>query len=150
MQHPHTDIFSALRGSILATGMSDDQVRELEKYATLQTFDPGQTLVAIKDPSLHLLLIVSGKCEVWAAGDDLLYSLSENSLVGEVSFVDGEKRSASVTAVTACDAIRFERKVLDQMSLAVSNHLLRNVCVVVCRKLRSTTKVVEFIVGLQD
>lgn len=138
----------ALRKSILATGMSDVQVIELARYASMQTFNPGQALIAIDDPSLHLLLLVRGQCEVWAAGDDLLYSLPENSLVGEVSFVDGQKRSATVTAVSSCDAIRFERRILDQLPAEVSNHLLRNVCLVVCKKLRSTTKVVELIAGL--
>lgn len=70
-----------------------------------QRFRPGDTLIATADDSANAYIIERGEVAVWretADGRTLLARLGEGQMVGELSLIDGEGRTATVTALTEC------------------------------------------------
>ncbi|MEN8819848.1 MAG: EAL domain-containing protein [Abyssibacter sp.] len=70
-----------------------------------QRFRPGDTLIATSDDSADAYIIERGEVAVWretADGRTLLARLGEGQMVGELSLIDGEGRTATVTALTEC------------------------------------------------
>lgn len=70
-----------------------------------QRFRPGDTLIATSDQGADAYIIERGEVAVWRETTDgrtLVARLGEGQMVGELSLIDGEGRSATVTALTEC------------------------------------------------
>jgi len=79
----------------------------LEKYIT--TFEVGQTLFLEGDDSQDLYILLEGKAGV-LKGTKVIAEISERgSIFGEMSFLLGEKRTATVKALDDMKAIRIPR-----------------------------------------
>lgn len=146
MQTSSLDSFELLAGTTLVSGMSLEQIRILSDSATQETYSDGESLVTWEDTRFDLLLVIEGKCEIRTSMDDVLYRLGPNSLIGEVSFLDSKPRSAKAVAMGECKAVRFPVTLLDDFERShpdILAKLLRNIGVVLCQKLRSTTRFAE-------
>jgi CRP-like cAMP-binding protein len=75
----------------------------------------GGLLVRAGDRSSDLFIITGGEYMVFddSKGEDFVLAiLSRGDIFGEMSFLDGEPRSASVKAVTSSKALRMDRESL--------------------------------------
>lgn len=81
----------------------------LRAAGTLRRFRPGQVLFHEGDPSDHVALITAGQVKISAAqeagGETVLAVRGPDDLVGELSAIDHQPRSATATAVTAVEAV---------------------------------------------
>ena len=146
METPPSESFELLSGTLLVSGMSDEQIRVLADCGNQETYTDGQPLVTRADAAFDLLIVLSGKCEIRTEMNDLLYRLGPDSLIGEVSFLDGKTRSANAVASGECSAMRFPASLLDDLEASrpdIVAKLLKNLGVVLCQKLRSTTRFAE-------
>jgi CRP-like cAMP-binding protein len=146
MQTPPIDGFELLSGTGLVSGMSLEQIQVLSGCGKLEVFSDGEALVTWDDTHYDLLIVLEGKCEIRTQMNDLLYALRAGSLIGEVSFLDKKQRSAQAFAVGECKAIRFPASLLEDLETSrpdVIARLLKNISVVLCQKLRSTTRFAE-------
>lgn len=81
---------------------------KLDKYMT--TFEVGQTLFLEGDDSQDLYILVEGKAGV-LKGSKIIAEISENgSVFGEMSFLLGENRTATVKALTDLKVIKIPRE----------------------------------------
>lgn len=78
-----------------------------QSAATRRRFRPGDVLISTSDDDSDAYIIERGEVGVWRetdAGRTLIARLGEGQMVGELSLIDGEGRTATVTALTECTA----------------------------------------------
>ncbi len=113
------DIYQALRPSRLAAELNDEQCRTLAAAMQLRDLREGEVLVREGAPDEHFYLIVSGFLgAVKNAGTSeqvTLNTLTAGDFAGELSWLDGEKRYASLIAAAPTRVIGLERTKLEAL-----------------------------------
>lgn len=109
----HAAILEGLNKSKLAVEMSDDQRAALASVMTLRDLAQGEVLVREGDTDDHLYVVASGVLGiVKAAGtpnEVILNAVSPGDVVGELSFLDGATRFASLTAMSETRVLGLSR-----------------------------------------
>jgi CRP/FNR family cyclic AMP-dependent transcriptional regulator len=109
----HAAILEGLVKSKLAVEMSDDQRAALAAVMTLRDLVQGEVLVREGDTDDHLYVVASGVLGiVKAAGtpnEVILNAVSPGDVVGELSFLDGATRFASLTAMSDTRVLGLSR-----------------------------------------
>jgi len=109
----HAAILEGLVKSKLAVEMSDDQRAALAAVMTLRDLVQGEVLVREGDIDDHLYVVASGVLGiVKAAGtpnEVILNAVSPGDVVGELSFLDGATRFASLTAMSDTRVLGLSR-----------------------------------------
>jgi CRP/FNR family cyclic AMP-dependent transcriptional regulator len=129
-------------GSLLAD-LSDIDREALLTLGTLRQYTPGMILMAEGDQSTHLFLLVDGCVKVTASNEDghvaLLAIRVGGDLVGELSCLDGNPRSATVTVAGSLVSRRISQR---EFHLFLHDHPVAALAVSgsVARKLRSATR----------
>jgi len=99
-------------------GLPDDALKDIAALCTVQSFSPGEVIIARNSPPDFFYLVEDGTVEVNTApkpdtppADAVMVSLGSGQSFGEMGLVDKGLRSATVTAATnvtvhkiACDA----------------------------------------------
>lgn len=97
---------SLLRNSLLFAGLADDQLKGLAALTRLITLRPDQALFRQNDKPDGCYALVEGtvKVSIVSSGGDeaLLAILGEGDIIGEMGMVDGEPRSATISALKRC------------------------------------------------
>lgn len=123
------DLFEEIPGEDLAQiAQIADEVHHEEGDEIFQEGDPGDTLY----------LVVSGKVRVHQ-GDREVAVVGERQVVGEMSFLDSEPRSASVTALTDLTVLRLAREDFNEI-LAEKAEIANGFIKVLTRRWRNTLK----------
>jgi CRP-like cAMP-binding protein len=146
MQPTSTDSAELLGGTGLAAGMTPEQVQVLARWGKQEVYGDGDKLIDWDDTEFDLLLVLDGKCEIRTKMNDVQYRQGRDSLIGEMSFLDHKPRSAKAVAVGECKILRFPASLLDDLDsdrTDIAAKLLKNIGLVVCMKLRSTTRFAE-------
>ena len=98
-------IFSALRES---------ELNQLGKAMTHHEYAPGDIVVDAGDLGDALYVIAEGTVEVvlkGGAGEQIVLSrLGRGEHFGEMSLIDGSRRSATVRAIGSCDMLRLDQE----------------------------------------
>jgi len=114
-------------------------IPKLDKYIT--TFQVGQTLFLEGDDSQDLYILVEGKAGV-LKGTKIIAEISEKgSIFGEMSFLLGENRTATVKALTDLKVIRIPR---DEVSSFLNEFpdVVRQVAKHLAKRLNETSQIV--------
>ncbi|TCO62674.1 Crp/Fnr family transcriptional regulator [Actinocrispum wychmicini] len=89
--------------------LSDEGQRKLIAAGTPRRWAPGQILIREYDTTDHVVLIISGKVKISSAassGRQVMLALrGPGDLLGETAAIDGDARSATVTALTDVEAV---------------------------------------------
>lgn len=95
-----------LEGIAVLEGMAPEKRAELARECRWQTFSKGQSIFDKENDSRDVMFIVSGTVNVIGfslAGKEISFTeIQAGDFLGEVAAIDGEPRSASVSAVTDC------------------------------------------------
>jgi CRP-like cAMP-binding protein len=95
------------------------QLAALEGLGNFETFQPGHTVIeAGSEGNRDLFIIVSGELEVYRRAEDREHRIAlvtAGSLLGEMAFVDGGPRSASVRALSVSKALRVRPEDVDAL-----------------------------------
>jgi CRP-like cAMP-binding protein len=109
----HAAILEGLAKSKLAIEMSDAQRAALAAVMTMRDLVQGEVLVREGDIDDHLYVVASGVLGiVKAAGtpnEVILNAVSPGDVVGELSFLDGATRFASLTAMSETRVLGLSR-----------------------------------------
>jgi len=131
--------------------LSLDGFARLAAAGTRREFATGELLMRQGEPAESLFVILSGKVSVVREHPDLstpimLATLGPGEIVGEMGLLDGEPRSATVTALEDMVTMEVPDAVLGEM---VKRHpdLYATLVKVLSRRLRSTDELAAEIAG---
>ncbi len=123
-------MFEALRPSKLAVELTDAQCRRLAAAMLLRDLKQGEVLVTEGDDDHHFYLIASGKLgvikSVGTPEQVTLNTLAAGDFAGELSWLDGSRRYASLVALDATRVLGLEREKLEAL-LESDPHLVYRV-----------------------
>ena len=112
-------IFDALRPSKLALELTDEQCRRLAGAMQLRDLKDGEVLVKEDDDDHHFYLVVSGKLGVvksfGTTEQVTLNTLAAGDFAGELSWLDGSRRYASLVAMDSTRVLGLEREKLEAL-----------------------------------
>ena len=133
---------------------------EIALFATLlkhRSYASGEKITTSGEEATNLLLITKGVVGVWLAGDaaegNRVASFSVGTMVGEMAFLDGARRSADVVAegdveTAAFEIVDFVR--LQQSHPVLHTKILRNIAVSLATKLRKVNQDVSVLSAARD
>ena len=103
-----------LAASSAGANMTEREVEAIAPYFTLDTFAPTEALCREGDAAFTFFIIVDGAADVLKAvpserTQESLGRLNAGAMIGEVSLIDGEPRSASVIAHSVVHALCCSR-----------------------------------------
>jgi len=78
----------------------------------------GEIIIKEGQASEEMFYLKTGKLRVYKGdGEDKIYvgNIKEGSLVGELSFLDKQTRSATVEAVVECELVKIPREFYDKV-----------------------------------
>jgi len=107
----------ALRIPFLSS-LPEDEIKQITEKFEVQLFLPGQTVVKEGDFGDSIFIIVSGMAKVVAhiLGKEMdLATLSDGDVFGEVAFLTGRPRTASVIAEDDLRVMEFDRVILEEI-----------------------------------
>ncbi|MDR0587899.1 MAG: cyclic nucleotide-binding domain-containing protein [Burkholderiales bacterium] len=111
--------FYYLRNSKLSEELSESQCRTLANFIESRDFKEGEVLVKERTVDDHLYVIVSGSLSTvknfGTAEQVLLNNITAGSLVGELGFMDGTERYASLIAAEPSKVLRLKRGNLESL-----------------------------------
>lgn len=137
LPRPPTSIFADL---------PKEDLQALVSTFRRRLFARGQTLVQVGGPGGSVFLIESGRVRISLPGSEgrevTLAHLGPGDCFGEMSMLDGEPRSATVTAVE--DTVVLEGTRDDFMrSLQASPRIAMSLLVMMSRRLRAANEIIE-------
>jgi CRP-like cAMP-binding protein len=101
--------------SELFRALGDDDREALLAKFTTQLVSAGTTFITEGSKNEHLWVVVSGRCEVKAAGSSLS-TLGPGAAVGEISLVSGENAVADVVATEPAVLLRLSKQDFDAIA----------------------------------
>ncbi len=141
---------SLLQNVYLFKELTPSELEKINAISRPESFSPGEEIFSEGDAAHSLYVIKFGTVKVQHSTKDEridVTTLGTGSHFGEMAFLDGEKRSASVVAVekTELVAISFEelRKVLEENS-AIAVKVYKAMAQFLCGRLRVTTTDLSF------
>ncbi len=132
--------YSVVQSIPIFKSLTMSELNVVMSIVTEAKFKDGETLVKEGDKSNGLFVIVSGECEI-IVGNKKVATVKQGTYIGEVSWIDGAPRSATVRAKGDVEVLFFERKgLLKAMSknpgLAVK--ILGTIAQILAKRLRVT------------
>jgi len=142
-----------LRNSELFESQPDEVIRAVLSQGQLVEFGPGEVVFRQGEKGAHLYVVESGVLEVLATPSDgsetvpVAY-LGTGEVLGELALLTGSTRSATVRSPEHATLFAVERSVfIDLMDSLPA--FARNLCVVLARRLETTTLKVPRAAGKQ-
>jgi predicted acylesterase/phospholipase RssA/CRP-like cAMP-binding protein len=133
---------SLLARNPLFEHVDEEALRELSWTLRPRRFEPGEALCRAGEPGDSLFLIADGLARVVVVGEDGTTStvarLRRGDVIGEMSLLTGEPRSATVVAVTRASALELGQGEFASL-IARHPHILANLTKILSRRLAETT-----------
>ncbi len=125
--------------------LEDEDVDWLIESGQRLEIQPGDVLIREGEPCDQLFLILDGGLEVSVAAlsTSPIAQLATGEVVGEMSFVDGQPPSATVTALQPCIVLAISCSQLRhklQQDLWFASRFYRALAILLSSRLRSTVK----------
>lgn len=139
--NPPTYCRDCLSASALATELTADQLHALFDVVEVRKLSKNEILISEGEYDDHLYALAKGELEISRAGErgqEVLVRLRPGSITGELAFLDGLKRTATVKAVNneSC-VIALRRQQLETL-LSVDPSLVYKVMRAVVRSAHRT------------
>jgi CRP-like cAMP-binding protein len=109
---------SIVRGSSIASGLSEEECAVLERVVTRRTLKGEEILIEEDQVDNCLYVIVSGALDVCrhSGGDWVsLHVLKTGDLAGELGFIDGQPHSASLRSIGPTEVFILERSQFESL-----------------------------------
>jgi CRP/FNR family transcriptional regulator, cyclic AMP receptor protein len=121
-----------LRMLPLLSQLAEDELLTLLPHIQHRSYSRHARMVGLGEKSDSLFVILAGKAKITmndgAGRETTLSTIGSGEVFGEMSFVDGEPRSASVIALEACEVLYVPNTALKQClhnNFDVVMHLLK-------------------------
>jgi CRP/FNR family cyclic AMP-dependent transcriptional regulator len=135
----------------LFRGLPPEQLARINEQLYKRTVPSGTTLMMAEDPGEVAYIIQSGTVKVHVDqvdGSDVILALrGPGEILGEMSILDRQGRSASVVTIEECSLLRWERAVLVG-ALETMPLLTLNLARLLSRRLRHATDTIQSLAAL--
>tara|TARA_B100001248_G_C27398180_1_gene467397 strand:- start:6502 stop:6966 length:465 start_codon:yes stop_codon:yes gene_type:complete len=142
---------SLLKKVYLFRDMNSDQLSMIHNISKIETYGPGDELFVQGDKAISMFIIQFGSVKIYQnteEGDRVdIATLGTGSHFGEMSFLDGEPRSANVNVLEKTDILVIDYDKLDGIlheHPAMSILFYRALSIFLCSRLRQTTTDLKF------
>lgn len=98
-----------LKGVDLFRGIPGEELSHIAQIAEEMEFDRQRTLFSEGDDGDAMYLIIDGEVKVHS-GEQIFDKLGEKQVFGEMSILDSEPRSASITSLSDLTLLRIQRE----------------------------------------
>ena len=120
------------------SNLSQRHLREIGKHADQAKVEAGRVLAQQEKKGWEFIFIVDGKARVEKDGK-IIRELSEGDFFGEISLIDGESRTATVTAETDMTLLVVHKTSFDHLLNTIPG-LQRKILISLCSYIRRTEK----------
>jgi CRP-like cAMP-binding protein len=136
-----------LERSGLTQGMTSEEIAELARIPQEKHFLKGAVILHEDSKSRDMYLIHEGRVSIQVslpgggAQEEVMYSMRDGQLFGELSLVDGAPRSASVRAEENVTVYQFDYEktiALLDANPRIGYRLMRNLAGIISNRVRST------------
>jgi len=142
---------SALKDAYLVAGLKEEQIAQIAAIATVNSYQSGEALTRIGEPSASLFIVLSGSVRVTTHDGDLLGEVGTNSVVGEMGLVDALPANANSTCIgPVCAAVisMAELRRIMSQNREWGFVILSNVSRVMAARLRQTNARIDELADL--
>jgi CRP/FNR family cyclic AMP-dependent transcriptional regulator len=105
-----------LDGCVVFRALDVDARQWLADHAQRRRFAAGETIFELGSPGHSMMAVVTGTVRITARSargtEIMLAVLSQGEIVGEIALLDGGERTADATALTDCELVVLERRVV--------------------------------------
>ena len=150
-------VLKLLRSIPLFADLDSDELMELLRIARPTEFAKGDVVCRQGDPGDCMYAIQAGEVSILIRGPDgqavPVATLGPGDLLGEMTLVDDQPRSADVVAAGAVRAFRLDRASFEGLRAAlnpVAFKVLKRIALTVCGHLRHVNTTVSKLVGGGD
>lgn len=140
-----------LQNVYLFKGLSGSQLEVINHVAEMNTYGSGEDIFSQGDRATALYVIKYGSIRIHqrgGSGDNIeVANLATGSHFGEMAFLDGEKRSATATAIERSEIVSLDYEALKEImkeQLPIAVHFYRELAHFLCGRLRITTNDLSF------
>lgn len=134
------DVVEAIRFNYLFRGLSKEQIERIAAIVEQRKLDGGDVIVRQFDRDSDMMIIVTGGARIKSFSGESLAEVGPGSVIGEVSLIDDQPRSATVVAVgTTVVAVIPGKKIAElvEQDVALKAQLVLNISKVLCQRLRT-------------
>lgn len=141
----------ALRAVSLFETLSDEELDTIGAIAHFDHFNEGETLFLTGDPGTCMWVVVTGQIDIHfdVEGTDVtLASIVRKGILGELSLIEPQARSASARARTDSVLLRIDYSPFAELRDALHPapyKLLRELSRLVCIRIRSVNQQIELL-----
>lgn len=134
------DLAKTLSYNYVFRGLSRDVVAGFAAIAQMKQFMGGDVLVRQFDYNSDVMILLEGQARIKSFSGETLAEFGPGSIVGEISLIDEQPRSATVVAVGEVKAAVIPAEMFRGMMESdpkTGATILMNLCKVLCRRLRT-------------
>lgn len=128
------DILSYIQGIEFFEGFSKQQVQQILEASNVIRIGGGQVMVSEGDIDDSFYIILSGRATVRRKGRDIAL-IKRGECFGEMAFLSGESRTATVAASTDCTLLKISRILLEKSPEDVQLLFLKRFSLTLLRRL---------------
>jgi CRP/FNR family cyclic AMP-dependent transcriptional regulator len=135
-----------LRGTVLFSILQPGELEEILGFATERRFEKGAAIMERGEVGSSMMVLATGRARVTASsaeGREVTFAILEPGMTfGEMSLLDGNPRSATVTAMDDCRILVVERPQFIRFLRGNADLALRMLALL-CERLRNTDITLE-------
>jgi len=143
---PVTQNLDVFKKNYLVVGLSDEAIKEIADLAEIKTMLPNELLIHQGEKSSDLYVILDGRVKVITSQGDHLADAGPGSVLGEVSLIDDQPRSADAICIGTMRVARVPSKQLRSLMNSKREMgfvVLANLARVLCTRLRTASIRIE-------
>ena len=146
MTHPLVAFFSKIP---LFAQLTTDEMGELIRAIQPVQLNEGDFLFKEGDPADAAFVVQSGELNIYLERPEGRVELSvigPEAILGEITLIEGGKRSATARAIRACSLFRLDKTEFDFLRRnfrPVAYKLMKEIALTVCARLRDTNQLIQ-------
>lgn len=138
-----------LRKVSLFADLPDEDLKKIVRLTRIRQYRKQEVIFYADDPGTALFILKSGMVKISVMDKDLreviLKLLYPGDFFGEMALLDGQHRSATVTAIERSEAVVLDREAFLSI-LRQKPELILTMLLTVCRRLRQTDEKIRSLV----
>jgi CRP/FNR family cyclic AMP-dependent transcriptional regulator len=130
----------------LLQGLSEEELARLSRLARTKIYKPREVIVQKGDPAEEFFVLLRGRAKVGTSGTDgsdaTINLMGPGEVFGEIAILDGQPRSATVTALEDCEMAVVDKAAFNGL-LASSPSIAVKLLGVLAGRVRELTTRIE-------